>query len=200
MSYKIVKLHGCSGAGKTTVARALMLSALEVHAMIPDNMPDGKPNKSGKPEAYVCEFAEDEIPICVLGSYQNNCGGMDSYASDAASIIKLIEYFHTIGHVLFEGLLLSTYYGGVGKHLEQYGDDFICAFMDTPILTCLERVTHRRDVQGSKNKFNPQLTIDKYNTIERLKIKCKQNGRRVIDIKHDQDPLPQLKTLFMDAS
>lgn len=192
---KIIKLHGCSGAGKTTAVRAMMLTASRVHEVVPDSLPDGKPNRSERPEAYVCEFG-DHTTLAILGSYKNNCGGMDSYASDAGSIIKLIEAYRDESHVLFEGLLLSTYYGGVGKHLEQYGDDFIMAFMNTPIITCLDRVTRRRDVQQSKNKFNSQLTVDKFNTIEKLKIKCKQNGRRVVDIEYDKDTTAQFNNLL----
>lgn len=199
MTNKILKLHGCSGAGKTTAVRSLMLTADTIHEVIPDDW-GGKPNKSEKIEAYILEFNHWDTPICVLGSYKNNCGGMDSYMSDAESIIKLIEAYRDVGHVVFEGLLLSTYYGGVGKHLEQYGDDFIMAFMNTPILVCLERVTHRRDVQQSKNKFNPQMTVDKYNTIEHLKKKCQVNGRRVVDIEYDKDAVPQLQILLRGAA
>jgi len=40
---KVIKLHGCSGAGKTTVARALMTAADNVAVITPDG--------SNKPEA-----------------------------------------------------------------------------------------------------------------------------------------------------
>lgn len=192
MSHKIIKLHGCSGSGKTTVARAILTYAKHVVEVTPDG--------ATKPEAYLCELPGYQEPVCVLGSYKNNCGGMDSFASDAPSIIAAIEAYHEMGHVFFEGLLLSTYYGTVGKHLEKYGDDFICAFLDTPILVCLERVTHRRDVNGSKNKFNPQNTIDKYNTIERLKHKCEAGGRRVYTFRHDTDPIAQINTLYQTGN
>jgi len=191
MSYKIVKLHGCSGAGKTTVARALMQSASEITVVTKDG--------SKKPEAYVCIIAGYDAPVIVLGSYESNCGGMDTVSS-AAQAIDMVKYYHPSGHILHEGLLQSTYYGAMGKDSEQYGDDYIYAFLDTPILTCLDRVTRRRDVMKSKNKFDPQLTIDKYNTIERLKAKCVVNGRRVVTFDHAGDPLGQLRAMFLDAS
>lgn len=189
---KIIKLHGCSGAGKTTVARAVMASASTVHSVTPDG--------AKRPEAYCCIWNDQPAPLIILGSYENNCGGMDSYPSDAESIIRLIDEYHSVGHILMEGLLMSTYYGAVGKHLETMGDDAIFAFLDTPILTCLERITHRRDVMKSKNKFNPQNTIDKYNTIAQLKKKCEQNGRRVVTFKYDADPVGQVRSLIYDAS
>lgn len=193
---KIIKLHGCSGAGKTTVARAIMSCA----DVIDEVEVERKPGKM-YPEAYVCTLPMLITPVAILGSYKNNCGGMDSYPSDAPSITKLIDIYYGMGvHVFFEGLLLSTYYGGVGKYLEKYGDNAIFAFMDTPILTCLDRITRRRDVMQSKNKFNPQLTIDKYNTIEHLKKKCEQNGRRVVEIKYDVDPVKQISHLLGDVN
>ena len=192
MSYKIVKLHGCSGAGKTTVARALIASAVSVTVITPEG--------AKKPEAYVCQFPETSDPIIVLGSYQNNCGGMDSVPK-AETAIAMVKYYHPLGHVFHEGLLQSTYYGAMGIDSQQYGDDYIYAFLDTPILTCLERVTHRRDVQQSKNKFNPQLTVDKYNTIMALKEKLIRKGdHRVVSFHHDKDPVGQLKALYFDAS
>ena len=152
MGYKIIKLHGCSGAGKTTVARTLMASAVEINQVTKEG--------AKRPEAYVCTLPEYRDPVIVLGSYESNCGGMDTVSS-AAEAMEMVKYYHSGGHILHEGLLQSTYYGAMGKDSEQYGDDYIYAFLDTPILTCLERVTRRRDVQGSKNKFDPQLTIDK---------------------------------------
>lgn len=194
MSLKVIKLHGCSGAGKTTVARTIMSMAENVTVVTP-------PDKHDKPEAYVCHLPNLIVPLAILGSYKNNCGGMDSYPSDAPSIIKLIDFYHQSGvHVFFEGLLLSTYYGGVGKHMEKFGDNAIFAFMDTPIMVCLERINHRRDVQQSKNKFDPRNTIDKYNTIENLKGKCTKSGRRVVTIKHNEDPFKQITYLLGDVN
>ena len=194
MSLKIIKLHGCSGAGKTTVARTLMSMAENVTVVTP-------PDKYDKPEAYVCQLPNLITPLAILGSYKNNCGGMDSYPSDAPSIIKLIDFYRQSGvHVFFEGLLLSTYYGGVGKHMEKFGDNAIFAFMDTPVIVCLDRVVDRREAQGSKNKFNPQNTIDKHNTITHLRDKCIQNGRRVVDIKYNEDPFKQITYLLGDVN
>jgi len=192
---KVIKLHGCSGAGKTTVARALMTVANNVAVITPDG--------SNKPEAYVCEIEGMDAPLAILGSYQANCGGMDTYSSNADKIIELIEAYRNNGcHVLFEGLLLSTYHGGVGKHLVQYGDDYILAFMDTPIMTCLERIVKRRESQGTKSKFNPDNTRDKFITIERMKAKAEALNLRTISINHVNTvaAVGQVKSILEDAS
>jgi hypothetical protein len=195
MMPKVIKLHGCSGAGKTSVARALMTAADNVMVVTPD--------KSTKPEAYVCEIEGISTPLAILGSYQANCGGMDTYSSNADNIIELIEGYRTRDcHVLFEGLLLSTYHGGVGKHLMKYGDDYILAFMDTPLLTCLDRIVKRRETHGTKTKFNPDNTRDKFDTIERLRAKAEAAGMRTIDINHVNmiAAVGQIKAILEDAS
>jgi len=186
MGFKVLKLHGCSGAGKTTVARAIFSYSQEVTEVS---------NDKGKPEAYACRLPGYTVPVFVLGSYKSNCGGMDTVSS-AAEAIKLVHDYHEMGHVFHEGLLQSTYYGAMGVDAEQFGEDYIYAFLDTPLLVCLERVTHRRDVQQTKRKFNPQLTIDKYNTIERLKKKLEANNQRVYIFRYDSDPIAQINTLF----
>lgn len=190
---KVIKLHGCSGAGKTTVARALMTASDKVTVVTPDN---------GKPEAYVCDITGLNYPLAILGSYQANCGGMDTYSSNADKIIELIEAYRDECHVLFEGLLLSTYHGGVGKHLMQYKDDYILAFMDTPLVTCLERIVKRRESQGTKSKFNPDNTRDKFITIERMKAKAEALNLRTFDINHVNmvAAVGQIKSILEDAS
>lgn len=194
---KVIKLHGCSGAGKTTVARALM--AASVNVTVVASSTSGMP----KPEAYVCALPGLTTPLAILGSYQANCGGMDTYSSNAEKIIELIEaYRNNECHVLFEGLLLSTYHGGVGKHLAQYGDDYILAFMDTPILTCLDRIVKRREQQGTKTKFNPDNTRDKFTTIERQRAKAEAASMRTFSINHQDSTVAvgQIKAILEDAS
>jgi hypothetical protein len=193
---KVIKLHGCSGAGKTTVARALMAASFNVTTITPSGQ--------NKPEAYVCALPDISAPLAILGSYQANCGGMDTFSSNAEKIIELIDAYYVDNdcHVLFEGLLLSTYQGGVGKHLSRLGDDYILAFMDTPILTCLDRIVKRREAQGTKTKFNPENTKDKYVTIERLRAKAEAAGMRTVSINH-QDSLiavGQIRAILEDAS
>ncbi len=187
MANKIVKIHGCSGAGKTTVIRKLFEQATEAN-IVSVTPPDWK-----KPEAYVAGVPGWNTAICVLGSYENTCGGMDSFPSDAGAIIKGIDYYHQHGHVIFEGLLLSTYYGTVGKDSVKYGDDYIYAFLDTPLMTCLGRVVNRRLAAGNNKPFDPTLTTEKYKTIEKLKERLKVLGHRVVTLNHDADPVAQLK-------
>jgi hypothetical protein len=187
---KIIKIHGCSGAGKTTAVREYMRLG-EATATTTYN---------GKPEAYQVRFPDMYHHTYVLGSYENTCGGMDTVGS-AAEVMALVDRYAPQGNVIFEGLLQSTYYGAMGTHSRKYGDRYIYAFLDTPIELCLERVVARRAASGRNNKFNPQLTMDKHKTIDILRMKL-QNGaqmgfrHQVAILKHDQPLAPQLLELL----
>jgi hypothetical protein len=183
---KIIKIHGCSGAGKTTMARELLKHARTVDVVEKDN---------GKHEAYACHFPEYDVPVILLGSYQNNCGGMDTISS-ALDAIKLVHAYADIGHVVHEGLLQSTYYGKMGEDSKQFGDNYIYAFLDTPLMTCLDRIVARRQANQSTNKFNPDLTRDKYLTIERLRDKLPAMGHKVFVVKHQEPLMPQFHNML----
>jgi ABC-type dipeptide/oligopeptide/nickel transport system ATPase component len=181
MSSRIIKIHGCSGSGKSTAVRSLM-------GTNPFPMPIIGMN--GKVEAM-----RISPHIFTLGSYEQACGGVDTIDS-ADTVMKLIDKYAILGHVVFEGLLQSTYYGRMGAHSVKYGWDYIYAFMDTPIDLCLDRVVARRATSGRNNKFNPELTRDKHRTIDALRRKLEGGTHRVVVLKHDQPMTPQLLELL----
>lgn len=180
----IVKLHGCSGAGKTTATRELMSHyTFESH------------RSDKKIVAYTATNGPWGRPLAVLGSYENNCGGMDTI-STAAQGVELVDKYASKGfNVLHEGLLQSTYYGAAGKSSEKYGNEYVFAFLDTPVDLCIERVLQRREEQGSKNKFDPTLTMQKHETILRLCKRLIAMGRRVEIVNH-KNPVDHLLCLF----
>ena len=163
---KIVKIHGCSGAGKTTLIRALFARAREVGIV-------RRFVRSDKVIYYQLQLGP--TPIYVLGDYENNCGGCDTIDT-AEKVMVLIDELVPQGHVIHEGLLQSTYYGAMGEHSKQYGDNYIYAFLDTTLEECLERVVARREAQGTTRKFNPDLTRRKHETIAKLKSKLEGWG------------------------
>jgi predicted kinase len=174
----IIKIHGCSGSGKSTAVRSLMTKPMPIIGM------------NGKIEAVRLDG-----DIFALGSYENACGGVDTIDS-ADTVMKLIDKYAVLGDVVFEGLLQSTYYGKLGEHSKKYGDDYIYAFLDTPIELCLERVVARRAASGRNNKFNPKLTEDKHKTIDAIRRKLEGGSHRVVVLKHDIPMAPQLLDLL----
>lgn len=168
----IVKLHGTSGSGKTTAVREFMDLA---ECVTPIHF--GKK----KPEAYKVELKSYLLPTYVLGGYSNKCGGVDTIPSTDA-LIDLIDEYIDLGHVLFEGLLISTYHGFLGKHLDSLPRDKVWAFLNTPIEECILRVRQRRLDAGNDKPFNETNTRNRVKPINELRRKLISRGSRVEDI------------------
>ena len=129
------------------------------------------------PEAY-----ELTLPLCdpvyVIGPYLTPCGGCDRILPFALAP-QLIEKYAQQGHVVFEGLLMSTFYGAIGRLMETR--DSVVMFLDTPLELCIERVEARRRAAGNFRPFNPKLLTQKHATIGRLKDKFGARAMSVSD-------------------
>lgn len=183
---KIIKIHGCSGSGKTTLVRNIM-SLDEAPRKIGDN--------PSRPKGYAVLVPGLTSPIHVVGSYENDCGGMDTIP-DVKDGIALISEFAVWGNVIHEGLLQSTYYGVMGEHSKQYGADYIYAFLTTPIDLCLARVAERRARVGNTRPWNPENTRDKHRTIERLANRVQAMGHTMLFIPWDISPADQVRMVL----
>jgi len=169
----IIKLHGTSGSGKTTAVRELMDLASSV-------MPIHYGRK--KPEAYRLDAGVGTMPTYVLGSYDNTCGGVDTIPS-TTELIDLVGKYKNQGHLLFEGLLVSTYHGGLGSYLDRMTEiPKVWAFMNTPIDECVERVRQRRLAAGNTKPFNEANTRNRVKPIQALRSKLIARGSTVVDI------------------
>lgn len=98
------------------------------------------------------------MPVFVVGSYENTCGGTDGINTQE-EIAERVVKAHALGHVLVEGLLMSKSSAGghVAPILKDHGAIF--AFLDTPWETCLERVLQRRAAAGNDKMFDPGKTM-----------------------------------------
>jgi hypothetical protein len=183
----LVKLHGTSGSGKTTVARELMILATHIKPIRGTN---------GKINCYECDIPVLDKPLFVLGPYITACGGLDCL-TDVNDHIMLMHRSAQYGHVFYEGLLGSEYYGRIGKESEKYGDNHIFAFLDTPVELCIERVKQRRLARKNPkplNEANTRGRIDKINRLyERLKTEF---HRRAVIIDHT-NAAPQVLALYL---
>lgn len=169
----IIKIHGTSGSGKTTAVRELMDLANSVTALH---------NGAYKVEAYCLDYGFDTIPTYVLGSYGNTCGGVDTISS-TAELITLIDRYCMSGHLVFEGLLISTYHGALGAYLDNLADvTKVWAFMNTPIDECVERVSQRRLAAGNTRPFNEANTRNRVKPIQALRSKLIARGSTVVNI------------------
>jgi thymidylate kinase len=187
MNLKLIKIHGTSGSGKTTIVRDLMEYASRV-----DKMGDN-PNR---PSAYWLSLPGFQNPVVVLGSYESTCGGMDSITCVQTQIDLIHKYYALGAHVIYEGLLLSTYYGKPGKAVECYGQDHIWAFLDTPIDVCIERVKKRRLEAGNTKPLNERNTRERVRPIMALRTRLIRMGAHVVTLNHDDTPANQVMDLM----
>src|SRR5580765_5586023 len=167
----LVKLHGTSGSGKSTVARSLMelgkITLLDRAYEV-------------DPQDWIVTGIDQ--PIYILGTYNSQCGGCDTLT--AGEQIELIHTYAKLGHVFYEGLLGSEYYGKLGEASEPYGRHHVFAFLNTPIELCIDRVKARRLLKGNTKPLNEDNTRNRVRKIEMLRQKLINQGRNVVDIDH----------------
>lgn len=181
----IVKIHGTSGAGKSTIVQNIFEEATQILPIGPEK----------RPEAYKVSHPYLKRPLYILGPYLTACGGMDGVTS-VDKQIELIERYADEGHVLYEGLLLSTYYGRLGAITEKWGNSHIFAFLNTPIEECIHRVKARRAAAGNLRPLNEENTRKRIVPIEALKKKLIWSGRNVVTLEWNGDPTGQVLDLF----
>lgn len=178
----IIKLHGTSGAGKSTVARGIMEAGRLWECYGP------------KMEAYKVEIPGFHLPITILGKYNSQCGGCDTLL--ASEQIELLHKYAPEGHVFYEGLLASEYYGKLGTESERYGDGHIFAFLYTPIDICIERIKARRALKGNVKPLDESNTRGRVKKIERLQWKLEHEFYRPTRILNWENPVKDVLEIF----
>jgi len=117
-------------------------------------------SKPNRPLGYVVDGTTwgIQIPIYVVGSYENACGGLDGIKTQVETADRIVKA-HAYGHVLCEGLLVSksANNGHVAPILMNHNAIF--GFLDTPWDECLSRVLSRRAAAGNLNPFDPEKTM-----------------------------------------
>jgi hypothetical protein len=175
----ILNLRATNGAGKSTA----MFTLLSQYAATPIYGALGRK----LPEAYQLIIPNVREPVFVIGPYTTQCGGCDRITKTNLTV-DLIRNYQPKGHVVFEGLLISTYYGHVGSLLERYGSQSVILFLSTTVAVCIARVNARRAERNNNKPFDPRGLIQKHQTIERLKDKMTRRGMRVIDVSSNEAP------------
>lgn len=152
----IISVRGANGSGKSTVVFKILRSGT--------NKPLYGMLGAKQPEAHELILPKVKKPVYVLGPYEEDglTGGCDRIhnivtkphgrtrsgdlfqPSDGYSVEDLIRKYAGKGHVLFEGVVVSTMYGGIGKLMEKWGKESVFMFLDTPLEECLRRVELRR--------------------------------------------------------
>jgi len=167
-----IKLGGCNGSGKTSVARELikLVSALPTRR-----------KGDAKPTGYRGEVPGEDpfVPVWVMGRYETACGGMDAFPNKEIVRELWAHNMRKEGIVFGEGLIFGKTYGYIGETLMKNkvllrDVETLWAFMGTPFDECVERVNARRAfaaLQKGKEPtpFDPEKTMRMtYTIMERL--------------------------------
>lgn len=173
----LVSVRGTNGSGKSTVVQGLL--ALGRH---------GPPTKlygvlgPRMTEALELTLKGVKKPVYVLGSYHVVSGGCDQI-QPYDLILDLLRKYAAKGHVVFEGVLVSSSYGRVGRLMEEWGQDAVFAFLNTSLEQCIENVKKRRSARDDEREFNPHNLTTKYNQIVKNRVKIAAEGKlRVVDL------------------
>jgi hypothetical protein len=179
----ILRISGTFGSGKTTAVRQFLDYSAEA-LMSKDKI-----------AGYRVGVPALRTPIYVIGKYDNVCGGTDAIKTQA-EIAQRVLKAHPLGHVLYEGALVSN--SGLGGQVTQAVQPTGCAvyaFMNTPLELCIERVKQRRLTAGNEKPFDPKNLVEKFHSVVNCYKNLRNAGYNVRLIDH-ADPHPQLMTIF----
>lgn len=144
----LINLRGNSGSGKSEIA-------LKILRNFPHE--DLDEDAKGRANNYRVTVPGIKKPLFIIGRYETQCGGVDTIPTVAELFVRVDKYAK-LGHVLFEGLLISSYWGSFGEWAKKYRGKIVFAYLDTPLEECLARVIHRRIKAGNKKPLNETNT------------------------------------------
>lgn len=152
----IISLRGTNGSGKSTVIFTMLdqYKACPIYGALGPRLP----------EAYELWLPKCEKPTYVLGPYLTVCGGCDRLIPYDLILTLLVKYAKR-GHVVFEGVIVGSVYGRVGRLLESWKKEAVIVWLDTSLEECIRRVEERRGERGDSRPFNPKNLTYKYNQI-----------------------------------
>lgn len=169
----ILSLRGANGSGKSYLVKQL----LDKFSATPESK-DAK----GRPLNYV--VTANGQSLYVVGNYEKACGGCDGI-QPYTEIWPRVDRLAGLGHVIFEGMVVSSSYGTIGRASEKYGDNFIFVFLDTPLGMCIENVNKRRHARGNDKPFDPRNVVRKFECVERSIKAITAFHRRVVILDHN---------------
>lgn len=157
----IINIRATNGAGKSTVVRGVMQHWGEENV---------RKIKSGT-KVVDYEVTTPFGPLYVVGRYETPCGGCDGIPTQEEVRARVAKYAKK-GHVLFEGIIVTSCYGKYKELFEKLKQPYLFAFLNTPLKTCIKRVEKRRKEKGNEKPFNPKNLEAKFVTNNRVLERC----------------------------
>lgn len=190
MKHVILRIAGTFGSGKTTAMRDFMTRYPTTELR----------NSANKIMGYKADASSVgiNIPLFIVGKYDNICGGTDAIDKQQEIADRILKA-HPLGHVLYEGALVSAsgLAGAVTQAIHPTGCD-VYAFLDTPQSLCITRVEGRRAAKGNEKPFDPKNLIQKFESVTNCRRNLLNEGSYdVRDIDHT-NPHPQLLEIIRE--
>ena len=182
----ILRLSGTFGSGKTTAVRKFI-----------EDYPSETLMGGKKIMGYRIDLTSLDVekPLFIVGKYDNVCGGTDSINTQLEVAERIIKA-HALGHVLYEGALVSA--SGLGGKVTQITEETGCtvyAFLDTPQDKCIDRVINHRLTAGNTKEFNPKNLVAKFGGVTACRQHVTEAGFRVVDVDHMNTHPPLVKII-----
>lgn len=196
----IINIRGTSGSGKSTLVRRY----LDEHPWEPV-MAQLSDWKKEKVVAYKCNplsfkktFAfhvgdritkeMQEPSVYIMGRYETQCGGWDamSYKGSHQDLEEMCIQAGAKGHVIFEGLTVSSSYTRWLNVSKAYPGQMVFAFMDTEEEICHQRILARNG--GREPKRDAKGLADynhKFRNCVVQSAKLEAMGERVVWLSSD---------------
>ena len=170
----ILRLSGTFGSGKTTAVRKFI-----------EDYPSETLMGGKKIMGYRIDLTSLDVekPLFIVGKYDNVCGGTDSINTQLEVAERIIKA-HALGHVLYEGALVSA--SGLGGKVTQ---------IDTPQDKCIDRVINRRLTAGNTKEFDPKNLVAKFGGVTACRQHVTEAGFRVVDVDHMNTHPPLVKII-----
>lgn len=162
----IINIRGTSGSGKSTIVKKVMnrFDRFDIDPIF----------NGDKIEAYVLR-GEPYGDVYIIGRYETPCGGCDGISTQD-EVCRLVKKYSKMGHVIFEGLIVTSCYKRYFDLLEGIGQPYLMLFLNTKVETCIESVKKRRASRGNTTEFNAANTISKYESTMRTIERAKEDG------------------------
>lgn len=186
----IISLRGTFGSGKSYLVKQLMKRY--------PTEPYGEDHR-GKPLGYRMALGNNQT-LGLIGRYDVASGGCDKIQPYSEIWPRVVSFRKRFDHVLFEGALVSSTYGTIGAASEDYGDEMVFVFLDTPLDVCVENIRQRRLSRG-KDVPMAEKTIDnvrkKMKAVNNSMKKIKEHhGRRIVILNHKRAPVQVIRLLY----
>lgn len=160
----IINIRGTSGSGKSTLVRKIM-KKFSAEPIVD--------KKTGKVTDYYMDTPYG--PLYVIGRYETACGGCDGIKTQDEVRARVRKYAKK-GHVVFEGLIVTSCYGKYLNLFKRLKQPFMFVFLSTKIETCIKMVEKRRRAKGNMKPLDPTNTIAKMKIVERTIERCREDN------------------------